>query len=391
MINTVNVHAHRVILGQDAEQHSVLQNFVRDALRSKLSSLNIDTIDVYNMGGKYHTHTVGNTHRLVFFLNASSKNNGETQAIEPAITIGDEITPFNVVLQPSGEGIIIVDANGVPIAEYIDKAEEGGQHIVNVLFDVFSHDAPVNRKAFEFILTELERVAFFPKTLRNSWVHSQEKDRLTKRFTDRIKDAQTRNMRADKERMERMQHEIENYQREMKNRYDNVIRLRAQVELAEKQLKDVDEKLIKELDNIVAHEKIKDMHIKDGKFIVYTELMHFYHDQNGDKYRLGNMRIEIDPANTSIRFFSDNNRRGYWRDSPHPHVNSEGSACLGNVGGTIAELSSQMEIYALVMVGIDFLENINTSDPAGRSYSAWDKVDEEGNVIEEGHNYREDD
>jgi ribosomal protein S27AE len=41
-----------------------------------------------------------------------------------------------------------------------------------------------------------------------------------------------------------------------------------------------------------------------------------------------------------------------------------------------------MELYALTLVGIDFLESTNTSDPAGKNIVNWDKVDEEGNIVE---------
>jgi len=126
-----------------------------------------------------------------------------------------------------------------------------------------------------------------------------------------------------------------------------------------------------------------DLQIIDDIFHIWTDDIYCY-DENGKRYYIGKCRFTINLENTDVRFFNLNNcRRSYWTDNdPHPHVNGEnGQACLGSVATTIAELCANSEIYALVLICIDFLENANISDPAGEKVVNWDEVDAEGNII----------
>lgn len=379
MINEIIVHEHKVALGRNSDEHRILADFAKNTLRNNLPSLQIDVVDMYNMGGYRHSHAVGSGTRLVFFLNATSADTDEKTATD--VVAGGYA--FNAqLLKPQSIGKLIKSENDVILAEHIEVA--GGLNLVNVYFDVLAEDSEQNRKVFEFIVRELERTVFLPKTYATSWKHTEERDVLTASFTEAMKRSRMRHVETDKQKIREYEQQITQYQSQLKNTYDNLIRRRVTVEAHETQLDTLDAGLLRDLDNIVAHDKIRDMHIKDGKFIIHTEPIFFYHDKNGDRYYGGEYRIEIKPDNTEIKFFGNNGRRGYWTGAdPHPHIDGgSGRACLGNISATIAELCSQMQIYALVMVAIDFLENINTEDPAGRRYTSWDRVDAEGNVIE---------
>ena len=137
--------------------------------------------------------------------------------------------------------------------------------------------------------------------------------------------------------------------------------------------------------------KVKDVLIQEDKFVVQTDVLYAIASGSGSRYHIGEFNIEINMGNTHIRFHNTTNkRRGYWSMDSHPHVNGDtGEACLGSVAPTIAELCSQGELYALSLVLIDFLENANTSDSAGRHVVAWDKVDKDGKVIESGRGLRD--
>ena len=220
---------------------------------------------------------------------------------------------------------------------------------------------------------------------KNSWVHTLDKAGLTARFIERVRAQQQSQLESDKDQERRYASNIEDYKRKIKQYYDNMIRLRQQIALAEENANTASEKLIKDLDLIVAHEKIFDLHIKDGKFIIYVPKVYAY-DEKENRYYIGNCRVEIQLESADVKFYGDNPRRSYWSEQdPHPHIDgTHGRACLGNVSSTIAELCSRNEIYALALVCIDFLESVNTSDPAGKNIVNWDRVDEEGNVIRNG-------
>ena len=101
---------------------------------------------------------------------------------------------------------------------------------------------------------------------------------------------------------------------------------------------------------------------------------------------LGKMQIDINLNNYTVRFTNLNNTRfNYWgANGPHPHVDNSGSACLGNLSETLALANQSNDLYIAVLQCIGFLQTYDPSDCAGAYYRAWDRVDEEGNVIEEG-------
>ena len=102
---------------------------------------------------------------------------------------------------------------------------------------------------------------------------------------------------------------------------------------------------------------------------------------------LGKMQIDINLDNYTARFINLNNTRyNYWGDGGHhPHVGSSGSACLGNLSDTLALANQSNDLYIAVLQCIGFLQTYDPSDCAGAYYRAWDRVDEDGNIIEEGN------
>ena len=102
---------------------------------------------------------------------------------------------------------------------------------------------------------------------------------------------------------------------------------------------------------------------------------------------LGKMQIDINLNNYTVRFTNLNNTRyNYWgEDGHHPHVGSSGSACLGNLSDTLALANQSNDLYIAVLQCIGFLQTYDPSDCAGAYYRAWDRVDEDGNIIEEGN------
>ena len=102
---------------------------------------------------------------------------------------------------------------------------------------------------------------------------------------------------------------------------------------------------------------------------------------------LGKVQIDISLDNYGVRFRNLNNTRcNYWgANGPHPHVDNSGGACLGNLSETLALANQSNDLYIAVLQCIGFLQTYDPSDCAGAYYRAWDRVDEEGNVIEEGN------
>ena len=124
-----------------------------------------------------------------------------------------------------------------------------------------------------------------------------------------------------------------------------------------------------------------------GKVVeITTDYIDIY-DEKGNKFK-GNkylLSFDFDDMTCYIEGLDeDYNRKSYWTDNdPHPHVDGEnGEACWGSAGSMLVENMNNYEIYASFIVVLNFLQQVNTDDPAGAYIRNWDCIDEEGNDVE---------
>lgn len=381
-VQEINVHDHKIRYGQSNTENSNFKRTIYDYIYNITGSVaELNKIDVYNMNGESISFNAGSSDRAIIFGNAT-KGNAELASV--TIKIND-IEIEKGILGATGNGVIIQDENGNNIAEYHREYNE-----LYILFDVFHRYNSVHEQLFKYILEKWNELVWSRQALEHSWIHTSDKDALTSRFKQRMERQLQREIADHKDQINRYENNIDEYKRKIKQNFDNLIRLRNQVENEESNLGNVTSKLIKDLDLIVQHGKISDLHIKDGRFILHVPNVYCYDDKDRIFY-LGNFRVEIKLENADVKFFGDNPRRSYWSEyDPHPHVDGRrGNACLGNVSATIAELASRNEIYALALVCIDFLESANTSDPAGRNVTNWQQVNEKFEPIETQYDHDE--
>lgn len=151
----------------------------------------------------------------------------------------------------------------------------------------------------------------------------------------------------------------------------------------------IKDKIEKEIKCIKEHELVKDVLYKPikGELIIYTKELYMQHPKDKDDRRfLGEMKIELNVNNYSVRLFNETEcRKGYWGDcGNHPHVSDGGEPCLGNSSEMLAECKITNDLYIAFLTILGFLQTFDVEDIAGEYYVCWDKVDENGNVIEKG-------
>lgn len=389
-IGTIEVHNYRRKLGiESGNQHQQWKRYINAVLVEELRSARLQNIDVYNLTGDRNLFASGGNNRMVVFGYASNGSSSTATLVEQGLVINGIHTSITEALSPVEDEntVLIKSQEGLNLAVYHKRYNE-----LYILFDLFADYTDARRSIFKYIIKEVERLVFYPKTLENSWVHTQDKEKLVERFTTRLKRRQQESIDDDRRRLVDNEQNIERYKREVKRMYDNVLRLRRQIEVEENNLGNVSDKLIKDVDLVSRYEKVKDVHIIDGVFHIWTEPIYCY-SSKGERFYIGDCKFTINIENTDVRFFNLNNpRNGFWTSAdPHPHVNgADGSACLGSIATTIAELCSMNEVYALTLTCIDFLENANVSDPAGAKVYNWDMVDELGEIVSEGGEDEED-
>lgn len=148
------------------------------------------------------------------------------------------------------------------------------------------------------------------------------------------------------------------------------------------------DKTRKELENIENHAMVEDVDYTEvGSINVYTKDIYCY-DENDNRYYIGKMLIKVPlMKDKDTKIFNLNNKRdAYWGEqSNHPHVNEDGRPCLGTAMAMIAEFQANSEYFAIFITLLNYCQSCDIYDIAGASVVAWDRVDEEGNIIEEGH------
>ena len=124
-----------------------------------------------------------------------------------------------------------------------------------------------------------------------------------------------------------------------------------------------------------------------GKVVeITTDYIDIY-DEKGNKFK-GNkylLSFDFDDMTCYIEGLDeDYNRKSYWTEhDPHPHVDGEnGEACWGSAGSMLTENMNNYEIYASFIIVLNFLQQVNTDDPAGAYIRNWDCIDDEGNDLD---------
>lgn len=221
----------------------------------------------------------------------------------------------------------------------------------------------------------------------NSWYHHA--DRLKGGLEKMLQKDHTQEIKQANQQVERSKQQINEYTEKLKLEFDKVKENEQKVVFLEN-AKPNFENFYNGLDQIAGYPNVSEVLVVGDIVTVHVDKVYAYAPFGKEERRfyIGNMKIQMNIANTEIKFFGDNPRKSHWsKRDPHPHVSGEsGGACLGNVSTTIAELCSQLEVFPLFLVCLDFLQNANPSDTAGKNVVRWDQVDEDGKVIKKGHN-----
>lgn len=288
---------------------------------------------------------------------------------------------------PNGEGQMIITPEGKIVAEYFKE-----YNMLCILYDNLHCPSPDEEKIFEKIMEEFQIILIKEKGMSVDEFLKQkaERERIEKEkrliaFFIRNEEEILNNYKANYDNAKRYTSEfktkVTRYAGEMK-KFDQLIR---------NFTFNKEEGIIKVkkiIDEIASLDKIKSVDVESDKLIVITNTLYAETKRN-KRYLMGCYDIKINLNNANVTFFNTSEqfcRKSYWTDhDPHPHVDgNSGEACLGNISATIADLIGQKEFFALITILINFLEQANIDDSAGRHIINWDEVDENNNIIIQG-------
>jgi hypothetical protein len=360
-------------------EHSRLELWLENKINLHLLNLNCNKVDIYHLKNPYHLHKAGvPNQRLVIYFNGTCYGPDFEPIITDETIFGYKLHT-NKFLPPSDSSVVLKSPEGIAVAEWLPETWE-----LNILFDIFSSKESLGTDKLVFccILKLFNEVVLIPMSYENSWKHSMNKDKLTNTFLSKLKDFYQQKLYEDKENIRIMQREITRLQAQIKNLYDTIHIKMNNVSGNDKHIDTILNTLSNDLNIIVADEKVTDVIIENENIIIKTVPLRIYAD-NGNTYQAGEFNIRINMLTSQVTFTSNKGYRSYWTDNdPHPHISGIGGvACLGNIESTVAELCSQMQLYPLFLMLIDYLESANTEDAAGKYVVNWPLIDNNGNII----------
>lgn len=113
---------------------------------------------------------------------------------------------------------------------------------------------------------------------------------------------------------------------------------------------------------------LRSIQITSGLLKVLTAPVEIHWD--GDRYEMGCYWIDLPLGEGRLNIRNEDSDRAV-DDYPHPHVGTDGYPCLGNIGGTVAQLLGEGENAQLVTLLLEFLRSYNPDNPYLR-LERWD-------------------
>ena len=361
----------------DKEENNRVKLEIKEIIKKTIKYPNNENlaIYIYNFGGRYEEHTVGDINRNIFIFNNYTNSLAKGK---------EEVTldKYGKILPYVGDGILFIDEDDIIIAEYRDKPTATGMvtSTLNILVDLLGSN---KLDVFEQLMIDFNKVVISKIEDKNSWSRTTNKEELIKILEKQLYTSSEETIKRIKYNINREESHMENLKQDMILHIKTLKRLSRELELEEGATALPADKIANDLDLIMKNEKVVDIKITEQNLKVMTHELYIY-DEKGNKYVGGEYIIDVKLNNSDIKISGNKGHKGYWSDNdPHPHVNGEsGKVCFGNLSSTVAELCAQNELYALILSCIDFLENVDIKDYAGKNIKYYDKIDEDGNVIE---------
>lgn len=136
------------------------------------------------------------------------------------------------------------------------------------------------------------------------------------------------------------------------------------------------DKALREFDTLLNHPKVTGVRYVDEVFEVSTVVLNCRHPRTGNLHEIGAFKIMVDFNKGRIRWFNQTRRiDGVSPEMQAPHIFNDGHPCLGNMETVLADLLAAYELYAIIMMAISFVEEVNLSDAAGKYLGKWPVVE----------------
>lgn len=301
--------------------------------------------------------------RFHLFIGVGQRANGNTPSTMWGLRLGNY-----TALSPQGDGQVIYEDSGFPIAElYEDRLYV----LSNLAHYGESYEVAVFRRLLEEVVIEM------------SSTPQQKADRRRQQAEERRRRSREQYVRECAKRFEKTvegtKRAIETGHAEVRRMQDALVKKIRETHGSERKLEQLEarrpnetEKYGQEFDKLLNVPKVLDLQAGEGVISVFTDTLFCTDPRSGKRHEIGKFRIELSTQGCSVRWFNLTRRiAAYKSDQMAPHIWSDGSACLGNTGEIFPELLGNYEYAAAAVVAIQFAESVNVDDAAGKFIDRW--------------------
>ena len=269
-------------------------------------------------------------------------------------------------LLPSGNGRLIVDPHGTPVAEVIGKSiyvlvnlEAKYFHNGTYTYRYWRHSADVLKlileEAIPPIVAQEAALTGLPPEMR---VIEQRRQTLAAKLPQtltQVHQAMTANRDG---QINSITRDIASARSNADEYYRNWLEQERQIQVWQAMLAGLEngsgiplEQIQQEVADILAMPEVIGMEADGNRIIVHTDTI--YIPYRGRNYRIGAFRIAINFRDGTVRMRNVSHRAGYY---DHPHIKDE-VCCWGNIREGVANLVKQYELQTLVTLLIEFLKS----------------------------------
>ena len=306
-----------------------------------------------------------------FYVHIWSAARGDKEADVPSEMWGIDVDCTDDGFSPTGRGQNICDDTGQPVGELVNRS-------VLYIFHDAVHEGSENElaileKIFEEVALMLEE-DLAAQTVRREEMEVARDQKALKAYVDVCMKGVGRRRQELQENLQKQEEEVEKsllaYMAAVRNLQSTQIALAGTEQALEKER----DRFADEFRKVKGLSKIERITAEREKLCFFTEVLYCKDPRTNKEHEIGAFRIELyfGTKEFPIRWFNTTRQVDGYKPGMHaPHVFPDGKACLGNSQHLFTELWAKYEVNAMVLLAIQFIESVNTSDGAGEYIERW--------------------
>ena len=306
-----------------------------------------------------------------------SAASGAANTKPPAEMWGVKVDCRDKGYTPTGQGVVVFDDTGWPVAEIVN---ENNLYIFHdICHEGTNHELQIYQRILEEVVSEFS-LSPEEKAERQQKLAEERRRKSRERYIAECSKRFEKTVKGTKKKIETGHREIEELQKRLTRKIRETRGAERKLEQLNASADSQLENYGKEFDSLSAVPGVEDVQVSDGVIKVFTEHIYITPDGYSDTFDIGKFRMEIytSGANGGIRFFNITRKgSGNGYNIHHPHVNSSGSPCLGNIKELVSQLIGEYEYSAVAQLGLQYLKSVNINDSAGEGiFKYWPKKEE---------------